>query len=253
MDVQQLETINFTNFRVPKITNMSYMFYNCKHLIVFDLTGFDTSNVIDMSYTFYFAGNLKSLNLSGWDTSKVTNKSHMFSFSGNLLPSLDLTSFDTSNVVAMSYMFYQFHSNGLTIDLSGFDTSKVTNMVGMFEDSSGFEILNLSNFDFSKVNNMSGMFENTQIYFLNIKDIKTKDSLINLINNLEDKETMYLCLNDANLIQKIDKSIFICCEIQEEENYIYDCDSSNYFSVYFETTVKYNSGFRNDDSNQIYF
>ena len=277
----KLYSANFSNFKPTKVTDMSYMFYNCKSLQELYLSGFDTSNVIDMSYMFYNCENLNTLDLSSFDTSNVIDMSYMFYFIRHLRK-LDLSSFDTSNVIDMSYMFYNFQFLDYnTLDLSGFDTSKVTNMKGMFEGINGLRLLNLSNFDITKVDNISKMlyhldsidfldltgfnfenFEDDQINeflnqglylnFLNIKDIKSKDAFIDLINNLERKTYMYLCLNDANLIPKIDKSIIICCDIYEENEDI-ECDSSNYFSLYYENVVTYSTGFSNDDRNQIAF
>ena len=281
----KLYTAYFSNFKPTKVTDMSYMFYNCKDLHELDLSDFDTSNVMDMSYLFYNCCNLYDLNISDFDTSKVTNMSYMFYDFGGCFhfEFLDLSSFDTSNVIDMSYMFYNLLPGEFaSLDLSGFDTSKVTNMKGIFEKTPSLYLLNLSNFDISKVDNISKMlydmeditfldltgfnFENIEddqineffnpkldLKFLNIKDIKSKDAFIDFINNLEKKKHMYLCLNDPNLIPKIDKSIIICCDIYEESEHTYECDSSNYFSLYYETSVTYDSGFSNDDRNQIAF
>ena len=277
----KLYSANFSNFKPTKVTDMSYMFYNCKGLQELYLSGLDTSNVIDMSYMFYNCEYLNTLDLLSFDTSNVIDMSYMF-YNIQHLHKLNLSSFDTSKVIDMSYMFYNFWFYEFNIlDLSGFDTSKVTNMKGMFEGIQYLRILNLSNFDISKVDTISKMlyhleyidfldltgfnfenFEDDQIneffnqelslIFLNIKDIKSKDAFIDLINNLERKKYMYLCLNDANLMPKIDKSIIICCDIYEEEENI-ECDSSNYFSLYYKNSVTYDTGFSNDDRNQIAF
>ena len=215
----KLYTAYFSNFKPTKVTDMSYMFYNCKNLHELDLSDFDTSNVMDMSYLFYNCCNLYDLNISDFDTSKVTNMSYMFyDFGGYFhFEFLDLSSFDTSNVIDMSYMFYNLLPGEFaSLDLSGFDTSKVTNMKGIFEKTPSLHLLNLSNFDISKVDNISKMlydmeditfldltgfnFENIEddqineffnpkldLKFLNIKDIKSKDAFIDLINNLEKK------------------------------------------------------------------
>ena len=218
----KLYSANFSNFKPTKVTDMSYMFYNCKGLQELYLSGLDTSNVIDMSYMFYNCEYLNTLDLLSFDTSNVIDMSYMF-YNIQHLHKLNLSSFEVS-VIDMSYKFYNFWFYEFNIlDLSGFDTSKVTNMKGMFEGIQYLRILNLSNFDISKVDTISKKlyhleyidfldligfnfenFEDDQIneffnqelslIFLNIKDIKSKDAFIDLINNLERKNIYVLMM-----------------------------------------------------------
>ena len=151
-----LTSLNLSNFDTSKVTGMSSMFDNLHSLTTLNLSNFNTSQVTDMSDMFYGVSNLTSLNLSSFDTSKVTNMSTMFACMSNLT-SLNLSNFNTSNVTNMGGMFASIH-NLTTLNLSNFDTSKVTDMNSMFGNMSSLTTLNLSNFDTSKVTNTRTMF-----------------------------------------------------------------------------------------------
>ena len=57
-----LKEINFgRNFDTSNVTNMSYMFYNCRSLTKLDLSSFNTSKLVNMSKMFYGCDALKNL------------------------------------------------------------------------------------------------------------------------------------------------------------------------------------------------
>ena len=87
-----------------EVTDMSFMFWNCKNLSSLDLTNFNTTKVEDMSYMFYMCQKLTELNLSNFKTEKVKNMPYMFSYC-NMLEKLDLSNFNTTKVKNMSGMF----------------------------------------------------------------------------------------------------------------------------------------------------
>ena len=62
------------------ITNMSYMFYECKSLVsLTDISKWNTANVVNMSFMFYNCINLKSLpDISNWNTDNITDMSYLF-------------------------------------------------------------------------------------------------------------------------------------------------------------------------------
>ena len=126
---------NFTNLifkdvDINKVTNMDYMFNNCRALTSLDVSKFDTSNVTNMGSMFNNCSALTSLDVSKFDTSKVTDMPNMFN-SCRKLTSLDLSGWDTSKVTNMDYMFY--YCRALTsLDISGWDISNVTGMNNMF-------------------------------------------------------------------------------------------------------------------------
>ena len=148
--------LDLSDWDTSNVTDMSWMFSNCRGLTYIDLSKFNTSNVTNMSIMFLNCNSLTSLDLSGLNTSKVTNMKSMFE-SCKALTSLDLGGWNTSNVTDMGTMFY--NCNSLTsLDLSGWNTSKVTNMSNMFYNCNSLTYLDLSGFDTSNVTNMSNMF-----------------------------------------------------------------------------------------------
>ena len=140
-----------------EVTDMSFMFWNCKNLSSLDLTNFNTTKVENMSGMFHSCQKLSSLTLSeSFNTANVTDMSNMFSYC-NMLEKLNLSNFNTTKVEDMSYMFYMCQK--LTeLNLSNFKTEKVKNMKYMFSYCNMLEKLNLSNFNTAEVTNMSGMF-----------------------------------------------------------------------------------------------
>ena len=157
-DFNYLTTIEgIENLNTDEVTDMSYMFYNCRELTSLNLSSFYTANVTNMSYMFSDCPILTSLTLSSFfNTANVTDMNSMFSGCSSLT-SLDLSKFNTDKVENMSSMF-----NGCSdlenLTLSSFNTANVTNMYYMFNGCSGLKSLNLSNFNTAKVENMSYMF-----------------------------------------------------------------------------------------------
>ena len=147
---------SFKGSNTSNVTNMNYMFQDCRSLTSLDVSNFNTSNVTSMTNMFISCNGLTSLDLSGWDTSNVTSMASMFSYC-NSLTSLTLSNFNTNNVTSMSQMFRG--CSGLTsLDVSNFDTSKVIGMMLMFYDCSNLTSLNLSGWNTSNVTDMNGMF-----------------------------------------------------------------------------------------------
>ena len=65
-------------FNTENVTNMRYMFADCRSLKSLDLTNFNTENVTDMYYMFAYCKSLESLDLTNFNTAKVTNMAGMF-------------------------------------------------------------------------------------------------------------------------------------------------------------------------------
>ena len=148
--------IFFLSFNTESVTNMAHMFDKCANLIALNLSYFNTKNVIDMSYMFEKCLNLQSLILSSFDTKNVINMSNMFSECENL-NTLDLSNFDTSKVINMSKMFYNLHKLE-KLNLSSFNTKNTIDMSYMFHKCYNLNNLNLSSFNTENVINMEYMF-----------------------------------------------------------------------------------------------
>ena len=168
-------------FKKP-LTDINFMFYQCKTLKSIDLSNFNCSNVDNMSYMFCYCQSLTSINFSNINTENVKNMSRMFNYC-QAIKKIDLSHFNTSKVASMKFMFCHcdtlneinvsnFNTKNVLdmnsmfnscfklkrLDLSKFDTSNVTSMFNMFCGCSSLEYLNINSFTSEKVTNMGGMF-----------------------------------------------------------------------------------------------
>ena len=180
-NLNNLESIDVSNFDTSDVTNMTLMFQDCDSLQSLDLSNFDTSKVTDMSKMFDYCSSLQSLDLSNFDTSKVNNMASMFARCSSL-KSIDLSNFNTSQVGNMSNMFWEC-SSLQNIDLSNFDTSQVRSMSNMFADCSSIQNLDLSNFNMGKASyNSGGMLKNGSFKTLKTPiNVKTNNMLLPFI------------------------------------------------------------------------
>ena len=122
--------LDLSNFDTHNITNMSFMFWNCKNLNYLILENFNTKNVVDMSGMFSFCESLKKI---------------------------DLSNFITQNVSDMSYMFNKCY-NLTTLNLSNFNTDSINSMKSMFSRCTNLKKLDISNFDLIKEERINSMF-----------------------------------------------------------------------------------------------
>ena len=129
MDCRGLTSLDVSHFNTQKVTNMEHMFNRCSGLTSLDVSSFNTENVTNMTCIFLGCSGLTSLDVSHFNTKKVTDMSCMFYECGKLT-SLDVSHFNTGNVTDMSFMF--FNCSALTLlDLTNFNTAKVVDMGGM--------------------------------------------------------------------------------------------------------------------------
>lgn len=161
-------------FDTDAVTNMNYMFQDCRSLKLLDLNNFNTNNVTSMNYMFSGCYLLTSLDLSNFNTNSVTSIALMF-FNCESLVSLNLSSFDTSNVTNMNGVFRGCKSLR-ELDLSNFNTSEVTGMTGMFQDCTSLTKLDISGFDFTNVTSYTDVFTSVPSDCeILVKDQTTKD------------------------------------------------------------------------------
>ena len=155
--MNKLTSITGMNYlNTENVTNMHFMFYNCRSLTSLDLSGFNTTNVSDMSFMFTGCSVLTSLDVSGFNTANVTDMGFMFSGCSGLR-SLDLSGFNTENVTQMYYMFSNC-SSLTSLDLSSFNTPKVEEVVNMFSNCSNLRGIDISHFDISSITSLNLMF-----------------------------------------------------------------------------------------------
>ena len=142
MDCRGLTSLDVSHFNTQKVTNMEHMFNRCSGLTSLDVSSFNTENVTNMTCIFLGCSGLTSLDVSHFNTKKVTDMSCMFYECGKLT-SLDVSHFNTGNVTDMSFMF--FNCSALTLlDLTNFNTAKVVDMGGMLIDCSALTTIYVS-------------------------------------------------------------------------------------------------------------
>ena len=150
-DIKDIENLN-----TEKVTDMSWMFFQCKKLSSIDLSNFNTEKVTNIGFMFNDCSALTSLDLSNFVTKEVVDMCRMF-YRCSALTLLDLSNFNTEKVTDMHSMFHG--CSALTsLNLSNFNTEKVKHMYCMFEGCSSLTSLDLSNFNTEKVEDMYGMF-----------------------------------------------------------------------------------------------
>ena len=78
--MESLESIEgIEHLNTSEVTDMDWMFYNCKHLTSIDVSGFNTANATSMIAMFAGCSALATLDLTSFNTSNVTNMQLMFS------------------------------------------------------------------------------------------------------------------------------------------------------------------------------
>ena len=100
------EIKDIQNLNTSIVTDMAYMFDDCKNLKSLDLSSFNTNNVSDMSRMFNNCSSLTTLDLSNFNTEKVTTMDYMFCFCPILKTIYVSDKFTTNNVSSSMYMFY---------------------------------------------------------------------------------------------------------------------------------------------------
>ena len=226
-----------------EVTDMSFMFWNCRNLSSLDLTNFNTTKVENMSGMFHSCQKLSSLTLSeSFNTANVTDMSNMFSYC-NMLEKLNLSNFNTTKVEDMSYMFYMCQK--LTeLNLSNFKTEKVKNMKYMFSYCNMLEKLNLSNFNTAEVTNMSGMFCGCyKLPSLNLSNFNTAKAtnMQEMFKGCSTLQTIYVSDNfvvTGITDENYKKDLFTGCEaLPEYGDAKTSSDYANYKTGYFTKLV----------------
>ena len=157
-DCKNLKSLDLSSFNTNNVSDMSRMFYNCSSLTTLDLSNFNTNNVSNMSSMFYYCSSLTTLNLNSINTNNVSDMSSMFRYCLKLT-TLDLSNFNTEKVKDMQYMFWGCKALE-SLDLSSFNTEKIETMCGMFNTCENLSLLDISSFNTKNVSDMSSMFGN---------------------------------------------------------------------------------------------
>lgn len=174
-DCANLTTCEISDF--SNATNIGGLFANCGKLtnIPSQLT---TPKVTDTSYMFYQCNALETA--PEMNTSNVTNMSEMF-YSCNKLTTVPL--YDTSKVKRMEEMFW--HCDNLQT-VPAFDCSKVTNMNNIFASCRSLKSILMTNIGVSLNISVSTLFERSDLVTIlnNLKTVTTTKVLTMGATNL---------------------------------------------------------------------
>ncbi|MBQ3991622.1 MAG: BspA family leucine-rich repeat surface protein, partial [Bacteroidaceae bacterium] len=123
MNLQSITGMSYLN--TSEVTDMRFMFVNCRELTSLDLSHFNTSKVTDMNSMFCYCSSLTNLDLSSFNTSKVTNMHGLFCDCYNLRTIYAGNGWSTAAVTNSSDMFYGCSSlvggQGTTYDANHVD------------------------------------------------------------------------------------------------------------------------------------
>ncbi|WEV72515.1 BspA family leucine-rich repeat surface protein [Bifidobacterium sp. ESL0790] len=139
------------------------------------INAWDTGKVSDMSYMFYQCRSLDGLgDLSGWRTDNVTNMEGMFRYDIALKDVDGMAGWNTTKVTSMAGMFQRNRQRTDLGDVSGWNTANVTQMWDMFGGDNNLTELDVSRWNTSKVTSMTYMFQGTNLKSLDFSDWNTK-------------------------------------------------------------------------------
>ena len=96
-DCINLRIIDMPYLDMSNVFQMNGIFSGCENLRII-ICFFDTSNITDMSFMFYNCKSLKEIDLKKFNTNKVINMNRMF-YGCKSLTKLDLSPFNTENVI----------------------------------------------------------------------------------------------------------------------------------------------------------
>lgn len=213
-DCKQLQSVEFNDvFKTENIKNMSYMFYDCYALEELDLSNWRSYMVEDMSYMFANCEQLSRLNTKGLYMQCVKDMSRMFS-NCKRLPSVKLN-VNAGDLINMQYMFSGCSS--LTeVDLTRLaNIHNVKKMNNLFEYCSQLKQVNMSRLDASKVTDMNCMFAYCeQLESIDMTGFRTRD--------VQDLSNMFLlCRN----LKRLDLSGFNTDKVENMGGMFSFCES----------------------------
>ena len=176
--------------------NCENMFYGLNNILTIDFSNFDSSQVTSMHSMFHGCLELKSINFNNIKTSLVKDMEDMF-YACNSLISLDLTNFDTSLVTSMRNMFSACKSL-VSLDLSSFKTDSLQNMELMFKNDESLISLDLSNFNTASVTLMSDTFASCKsLIFINLKSFVENPNIQNYRLFEQIPSSLIYCIDNA--------------------------------------------------------
>ena len=160
-ECRALSSIKFSKWNSNNILNMKFMFSVCTSLIsIIDISKLDTSKVISMKGTFQLCQGLMTLpDISNWNTNNVTDMSYLFNGCSSLISLPDISKWDISNVTNLSVMFQLCSALTSLPDISKWNTKNVQDMSYIFSGCSSLSYLpDISKWNTNNVNKINDIF-----------------------------------------------------------------------------------------------
>lgn len=147
-----------TKLDMNGVTDISYMFENCKHLSELNLDSWNKGSFVNLSYAFHQCIPKNGiLDLSKWDLSRVTSLNYTFAESST---DLILPPGFKNEVIEYLYCTFWNNSGIKRLDLSNLNTHNVTNYGWVFSSASALEWLDISGFDLTNATQVQNFFQN---------------------------------------------------------------------------------------------
>ena len=164
------ENLVITLIIKTKLTDLSFMFYNCISLKNIDeLKKLDTSSVKDFSYMFDYCKLSDLKPLQNWDVSNCINFSNMFQSCSFINDLKELENWNVSKGENFSSMFGGCFGLSNLKWIKNWNVSNGNAFDGMFANCISLEDLKgLENFDISKCSHLNNMFS----YCKSLKNLK---------------------------------------------------------------------------------
>ena len=208
-----IEGIYSIEIEIPgRVSDCSYMFYDCCNLYEVNLSKFDFTDVKNMSDMFNYCVNLKKVEFSEKNIDTVENMSYMFNHCKKL-ETIILKTFNTKNVTNMAGMFQ--HCEALkVVDVSNFDTMNVVQLSCMFNNCYNLENIFLpKQFRTDKIMLMPWMFYGCE-------QLKNLDfSSLEVLNKIDMNNMFDGCKNLSKIMVKKDNIYFRRCHKKLEDKF----------------------------------
>jgi len=155
-----LTDVNFKNWKTDNITSMEAMFQLCNLKKIPDISDFNTNNLVNIRAMFCKCTKITEIpNMNKWFKSNLTNMSMLFNGCIALKDRIDLSGkWNTTNLKDMSYMFNRCKNITEIHNLKSFQTSNVKSMCGLFNGCQKLQTVTI-NFYTQNVEDMSIMFQ----------------------------------------------------------------------------------------------
>ncbi len=203
---------------VKDITSFKGMFQGMENLQTVDFKDTDISKVTNMSGLFSRCTNLKEIKgntaLKDWDVSNVTTMSAMFN-SCSSLEALDVSRWNVENVKDISGMFSGCQKLE-ELSVENWNTKSLVNMAGAFSDCAKFD---LSDWDMSHVENLEQAFSGCGIQEFdgskwNLKSLKTAKEMFSRADNIK---KVNICFSDAKELTNLSNVFNRCGNLETVE------------------------------------